>query len=104
LESSKLSPASVNISYIVPSDYNHDGILDVLVVGVSEEEPNFDLMTIYYGNLHEFVAPLPLTSSLHSAGHILALDADADLHVDLFGVSNEGKRSFWMNKNVSFEV
>lgn len=92
----------MNISYLIPGDYNYDGYLDVMIASSSEDQPDLDFLTVWYGNLQSFVAPINLPTAARRGGHLLALDYNADLQIDFFGMLNTGERAFWINKNVSF--
>lgn len=85
----------MEISSAVASDFNYDGMLDVLVQGRTNTS---SFMNVYFGNLQSLSAPVAVPSPPHVDDQVLLLDANMDMKVDLFGTSENGTRTFWINQ------
>lgn len=87
---------------MIPSDFNGDGMLDVLVQ--SRRKAN-TAATIYFADRHEFTLSSVLSPTPDISCHLLLMDYNMDLLPDLFGINSvTGERGFWVNKgNGTFE-
>ncbi|KAK3842740.1 MAG: hypothetical protein J3R72DRAFT_474554 [Linnemannia gamsii] len=94
------------ITNIVPGDFNHDGKLDVLVMGQADPvgNPNGELMMrVYLGNIdsgwNEKFIPVPSST----AQQPITFDYNGDMRTDLLGYAAEGYQagvsplSVWRN-------
>ena len=77
------------ISNVIPSDFNADGRLDVLLQGtVLEGNVTVVSTIIWFGNGLTLVSNQTVYNV--SSTHLLLLDANDDLKVDLFGLDKNG--------------
>ncbi|KAI9138233.1 hypothetical protein BKA69DRAFT_811638 [Paraphysoderma sedebokerense] len=94
-------PKKMTITNVVPSDYNYDGSLDVLLMGQTDpvSQPNGEVfMHIAIGNgLDGFNSTLELPSS--SSIQPTLLDYDGTMSMDLLGYpsSSQSQLSLWKN-------
>jgi len=101
------------IHNIAAADFNYDGKLDLLVVG---EQPGLNAtlyVHLYFGDYRTFsrywkveMVNLPtVTGPIQvlppAMSQLLIHDANADLLPDLFGISENGRRAFWMNEGAT---
>ncbi|KAG0035603.1 hypothetical protein BGZ81_005581 [Podila clonocystis] len=100
------SPEPFIITNIAPGDYNHDGRLDVLVMGQADpvRNPKGELkMRIYLGNTDSGWEPefIPVPSS--TSQQPVAFDSNGDMLTDLLGYAYNGYQegvsglSVWKN-------
>ncbi|KAF9918621.1 hypothetical protein FBU30_000125 [Linnemannia zychae] len=94
------------ITNIVPGDFNHDGKLDVLVMGQTDPEKNPDgelMMRIYFGNIDSGWNENFVTVPSSTAQQPITFDYNGDMLTDLLGYKAEGYQagvsplSVWRN-------
>nr|CAD7460557.1 unnamed protein product [Timema tahoe] len=94
-------PPRLQITSVVPGDYDGDAHMDVLVTTLDKESKNGTQVHILWGGrdyTNCTADEMPTILSLN--GQPLAIDYNRDAIVDIFGVDNNGKRSFWVfNEN-----
>ncbi|KAI1320696.1 hypothetical protein EDD11_010230 [Mortierella claussenii] len=100
------TPQTFIITNIVPGDYNHDGKLDVLVMGQQDPVHNANgelMMRVYLGNIDEGFDPTFITVPSATPHQPMTFDYNGDMLTDLLGYAFEGyqagisKLSVWRN-------
>lgn len=87
----------LNITSIIPGDFDGDAFMDVLVTSVSST--NSTLLDIYinWGGLDTLHCADENEKPLfRTIGEPMALDYNQDMIIDLFGVNEDGVRTFWI--------
>ncbi|KAL7644207.1 UNVERIFIED_CONTAM: hypothetical protein RMT77_005033 [Armadillidium vulgare] len=83
-----------NVVSLVPSDFDGDGAMDVLVVSFKEEL--YDCFVLW-GNLKNLSCLQDFSLPLFSLkSQPVLLDYNGDMISDIFGEGSDGKRSFWI--------
>nr|CAD7205037.1 unnamed protein product [Timema douglasi] len=94
-------PPRLQITSVVPGNYDGDAHMDVLVTTFDKESNNGTQVHILWGGrdyTNCTADEIPTILSLN--GQPLAIDYNRDAIVDIFGVDNNGKRTFWVfNEN-----
>ncbi|KAI8991683.1 hypothetical protein BDF20DRAFT_812771 [Mycotypha africana] len=91
------------ITNVVPGDYNHDGFLDVLLMGEDNPESNSGReikLQLYFGNGNDTIETnnaIHLPSAYDSLP--IVLDVNGDMKTDILGYAFETKElSVWLNQ------
>ncbi|EGC32339.1 hypothetical protein DICPUDRAFT_38530 [Dictyostelium purpureum] len=91
--------ATDQIVNIVPGDFTYDGSLDLLVQFTQQNNGDSgQTMYLFIGDYTSISSKgVPIASGLDSpSDQVLVMDANGDLHLDMFGVK-DGQRTLWMN-------
>ncbi|KAG0305341.1 hypothetical protein BGZ98_004275 [Dissophora globulifera] len=99
-------PQPFIITNIVPGDFNHDGKLDVLVMGQADPAHNANgelMMRVYLGNIDNGWDPNFITVPSSTSQQPMTFDYNGDMMTDLLGYAFEGYQagisplSVWKN-------
>jgi len=104
IEDWKYDPSDIIINFsndtvifnVVPGDFSYNGYMDILVQGQSLKDQSY-FMNLYLG-YYTSIADTPLTipSDIAPTDHVLVLDSNNDLRLDMFGVNSKGERTLWV--------
>lgn len=87
----------LNITSIVPGDFDGDAYMDLLITSISPT--NSSLLDIYinWGGLDTLICADENAEPLfRTIGEPMALDYNQDMIIDLFGLDENGTRTFWI--------
>ncbi|XP_043214030.1 T-cell immunomodulatory protein-like [Amphibalanus amphitrite] len=87
------------IESVVPSDFDGDGAMDVLVVTreATVAPPTHDLTAfVLWGDTHNLSCARNESLNILLRGQPLAVDYNGDMVTDLFGQTRNGSRTFWL--------
>eukprot|EP00475_Leptophrys_vorax_P005129 TRINITY_DN1307_c0_g1_i2.p1 TRINITY_DN1307_c0_g1~~TRINITY_DN1307_c0_g1_i2.p1 ORF type:complete len:655 (-),score=145.73 TRINITY_DN1307_c0_g1_i2:1190-3154(-) len=82
----------LSVVNIIPADFNYDGAIDLMIQGTSADG-NL-ISQVYLGHVNK-LTPSPCDAQILSSGQNLLFDYNADMRVDLFGVSENGTQTVW---------
>lgn len=89
------------VTSVVPGDFDGDAFMDILITTqnitkTNKPSKNQDIRIIWGGedSLNCSLSDLP--TMITTVGHPLAMDYNRDMIIDLFGVSVDNIRSFWV--------
>ncbi|KAF2074710.1 hypothetical protein CYY_003986 [Polysphondylium violaceum] len=104
IEDWKYDPSDIIISFsndteifnVVPGDFSYDGFMDILIQykTISDDKYYMNLYLGYYTSIS--TTPLTITSDIAPTDHVLVLDSNNDLRLDMFGVNAKGQRTLWV--------
>lgn len=90
-----------HITSVVPGDFNGDALMDVMVT-VLDENRQFNDVVIIMGDMNRLMCKNNTDYLFKTIGQPLAIDYNKDMVIDLFGLNDEGRRTFWVfSKNNS---
>ena len=86
------------IESVVPSDFDGDGAMDVLVVTREATSSSSHDLTAFvlWGDTHKLNCSRNASLNISLRGQPLAVDYDGDMVTDLFGQTRNGSRTFWL--------
>jgi integrin alpha FG-GAP repeat containing protein 1 len=82
---------------LIPSDFNYDGKLDLLVQ--YSNGTDFSELSLYYGDGTGNWVGSTIVTPNPSNQQLLLFDANNDMRVDLFGTDADGNRIYWINND-----
>jgi integrin alpha FG-GAP repeat containing protein 1 len=83
---------------IIPSDFNKDGSIDLLVQGTSESSSNNQFISqIYLGYANKIDDQPCQDVQIISDGQVLLFDYNSDMRSDLLGSTDNSTRTVWQN-------
>ncbi|XP_066594656.1 T-cell immunomodulatory protein [Prorops nasuta] len=93
------------VTSVVPGDFNGDVFMDVLVTTSKRSDPNITHVHILWSTNGQLNCSDRIHSLISMRGQPLALDYNQDMIIDLFGVDEQYRRTFWIfNQNKTFTV
>jgi integrin alpha FG-GAP repeat containing protein 1 len=82
---------------VVPGDFTHDGMLDLLVMSESSTRNQLD-MFLYVGSRSGRFGTSPLSVPPSSLSQPIPIDTNGDMKIDLLGIpSRESSFKVWQN-------
>jgi len=84
------------VTSVVPGDFNGDALMDVLVTVTKNIESEINSVRILWGSLSNLNCSSSKKEVIKMKGQPLAMDRNQDMIIDLFGVSEDGFRTFWI--------
>ncbi|XP_045445777.1 T-cell immunomodulatory protein [Melitaea cinxia] len=88
---------NLNITSIVPGDYDGDAFMDILITTqIQNVSSNIHEVRILWGGMPALNCSDALLIKAITIGQPLVLDYNRDMILDLFGINAQNKRVFWV--------